>query len=128
MVKYIVVPWRHREELLLVRQQLYPDKAIPRSTFDGSDYLSSPALPASDLTRQEKRNGQYAAVGRILMWTQRGSTPHLVESTGLLLSTVLSDGDLQDLDSDDAGKARLSTRSAASTWAVRTAYASAFGR
>ncbi|KAI1468437.1 Las1-domain-containing protein [Daldinia caldariorum] len=50
------------------------------------------------------------------MWMQRGGCPHLVESTALLVAAVLG----------DAREARA--RAAASSYAVRAAYAAAFSR
>ena len=68
MVQYVITPWKSRQELLLVRQQLY--------SFDG--------CPARDSTRR-------LAVSRISVWMQRGNCPHLVESTGILTAAILND-------------------------------------
>ncbi|KAM3454926.1 hypothetical protein MY3296_002708 [Beauveria thailandica] len=72
MVQYIFTPWRDRQELLLVRDQLYAD------TRDDADPNS-------------RRARQNLAVARISMWVHRGNCPHMVESTALLFAAVLSD-------------------------------------
>ncbi|KAM3482732.1 hypothetical protein MY5147_000078 [Beauveria neobassiana] len=72
MVQYIFTPWRDRQELLLVRDQLYAD------TQDDAD-------------PDARRARQNLAVARISMWVHRGNCPHMVESTALLFAAVLSD-------------------------------------
>jgi ribosomal biogenesis protein LAS1 len=67
MVHYIITPWRHRQELLNVRQALY-----------GS------AAPSSE----EK---QRKAVALVSIWVQRGNCPHLVESTALIIAAILNE-------------------------------------
>ncbi|OAA66112.1 Las1-like protein [Cordyceps fumosorosea ARSEF 2679] len=104
MVQYIFTPWRDRQELLLVRDQLYAHKR---------DELPAPPSPNDDDTRRAQQN---LAVARISMWVQRGSCPHMVESTALLFAAVLSDE-------------LAATQSAgSSTYAVRAAYSAAFSR
>jgi ribosomal biogenesis protein LAS1 len=64
MVQYVTTPWRHRRDLLLVRDQLYPTS-----------------------TTTHRRQ----AVARVAIWVQRGNCPHLVESTALLAAALLND-------------------------------------
>jgi ribosomal biogenesis protein LAS1 len=62
--------------------------------------------PSDPISEKEKKN----AVALVSVWVQRGNCPHLVESTALLVSTRLTDD----------------TKNSA--YAVRAAYAAAFGR
>ncbi|KAJ4145565.1 hypothetical protein LMH87_004413 [Akanthomyces muscarius] len=101
MVQYIFTPWRDRQELLLVRDQLYADRRLPK--HDEPD-------------RDARRARQHLAVARISMWVQRGSCPHMVESTALLFAAVLSD------------EIAATQSAGSSTYAVRAAYSAAFSR
>lgn len=101
MVQYIFTPWRDRQELLLVRDQLYADRRTPK--HDEAD-------------RDARRARQHLAVARISMWVQRGSCPHMVESTALLFAAVLSD------------EIAATQSAGSSTYAVRAAYSAAFSR
>jgi len=67
MVQYIVTPWMYRHELLDVREQFYP--GIPGHAGDGVK----------------------EAIRRVLMWTERGNCPCIVESTALLWSAILDE-------------------------------------
>jgi ribosomal biogenesis protein LAS1 len=83
-----------------------------------------------------RRRRAAAAVARVSMWTQRGGCPHMVESTALLTSAILSD------EASIGGGGSASTSAAAATrmllqdgmgvaaggYAVRAAYSAAFGR
>ncbi|RDW88612.1 hypothetical protein BP6252_00644 [Coleophoma cylindrospora] len=73
MVQYVITPWRDRNELLKVRQQLYPRAGTSKGTPSKSN--------------KDRRH----AVARISVWMQRGNCPHLVESTAILTSAVLND-------------------------------------
>ncbi|KAJ3497828.1 hypothetical protein NLG97_g1600 [Lecanicillium saksenae] len=105
MVQYIFTPWRDRDELLLVRDQLYSDRH---------------ATSANKQQKQQQHEGRRArqnlAVARISMWVQRGSCPHMVESTALLFAAVLSD------------EIAATQSAGSSTYAVRAAYSAAFSR
>ncbi|KAJ6789576.1 hypothetical protein PWT90_07411 [Aphanocladium album] len=104
MVQYIFTPWRDRDELLLVRDQLYADR---HSTTNSNK-------PPQD--HEARRDRQNLAVARISMWAQRGSCPHMVESTALLFAAVLSD------------EIAATQSAGSSTYAVRAAYSAAFSR
>ncbi|ATY59128.1 hydroxyacylglutathione hydrolase, partial [Cordyceps militaris] len=104
MVQYIFTPWRDRQELLLVRDQLYGDRR---------DHELPPPPHEDDDARRTRQN---LAVARISMWVQRGSCPHMVESTALLFAAVLSD------------KVAATQSAGSSTYAVRAAYSAAFSR
>lgn len=112
MVQYIHTPWRDRAELLAVRGQLY---SLPPHTTTTPTSSSHTARVLSngndDGTEIEQRRH---AVSRVAMWVQRGSCPHMVESTGLLMAAILDD-------LHEAKKGR-------STSAVRLAYSAAFSR
>ncbi|KAK9798276.1 putative hydroxyacylglutathione hydrolase [Seiridium cardinale] len=135
MVQYIHTPWRDRAELLEVRRQLYP--APPRAstalaTTTASPATSSPATAVigfadtdySARGRAETDKRRHA-VSRVAMWVQRGSCPHMVESTGLLMAAILDD--LDEAWSGFGGKGS-SANKAGSTSAVRLAYSAAFSR
>ncbi|KAK4630839.1 Pre-rRNA-processing protein las1 [Fulvia fulva] len=64
MARYTITPWRHHSDLLKVRQQLYG------RSKDGQDH---------------RRH----AVNRVLAWKLRGSLPHAIESTALLIDAIL---------------------------------------
>ncbi|KAK1754659.1 Las1-like-domain-containing protein [Echria macrotheca] len=98
MVQYIFTPWRDRRELLTVRSQFYPDRCR------GSSFSEN-----SNSTKEQ-------AVARVSMWMHRGSCPHLVESTALLVAAQLSD------------LALASTSGGGGYYAVRAAYSAAFSR
>jgi ribosomal biogenesis protein LAS1 len=68
MVQYVITPWRNRQELLSVRDKLYPG--------------------SGQLTTEEEREH---AVAQVAVWTQRGNCPHLVESTAIMTSAILND-------------------------------------
>jgi ribosomal biogenesis protein LAS1 len=132
MVQYIHTPWRDRAELLKVRRQFYPSPppgtdATITSNPASSSYTTatttnlaaaSSALPHAREPRRddEAEAGQRHAVSRVSVWVQRGSCPHMVESTGLLMAAIL----------DDLREARMGSNS--STSAIRLAYSAAFSR
>lgn len=106
MVQYIHTPWRDRSELLNIRQQFYP---------------SPPSQPLTDVTTAATTTAageaeQHHAVSRVSMWMQRGSCPHLVESTALLTAAILS----------DLHETRTGANS--SSYAIRATYSAAFSR
>jgi ribosomal biogenesis protein LAS1 len=68
MVQYVITPWRNRDELLQVREQLYPSKG-------------------REVKGEERRH----AVAKVSVWIKRGNCPHLVESTAILTAAVLND-------------------------------------
>lgn len=68
MVQYVITPWRNQNELLNIRQQLYP------------------ANKSSDDACARRR-----AVEKVSVWMQRGNCPHLVESTAILTAARLND-------------------------------------
>lgn len=108
MVQYIFTPWRDRQELLLVRRQLYGDKA--------SDDTTATTTTSPTLSKHDRQQLQHLAVARISMWVQRGNCPHMVESTALLFAAVLSD------------EIAATQSAGSSTYAVRAAYSAAFSR
>jgi ribosomal biogenesis protein LAS1 len=120
MVQYIHTPWWDRAELLTVRGQFYPSAPSPQTGNATSTTFSTLSIPGgTDGTGSEDevaRQQQQHAVSRVSMWMQRGSCPHMVESTGLLAAAIL----------DDVREARSSRNS--STSAVRLAYSAAFSR
>ncbi|CZS99246.1 hypothetical protein WAI453_008277 [Rhynchosporium graminicola] len=71
MVQYVITPWRNAQELLSVRENLYPA-------------LTNPARQIRDAERGY-------AVAKISVWMQRGNCPHLVESTAILTAAILND-------------------------------------
>lgn len=113
MVQYIHTPWRDRTELLAVRHQLY---SVPTGTattaITSSPFAAAVGFNGSD-NGAEIEQRQHA-VSRIAMWVQRGSCPHMVESTGLLMAAILDD--LHEV------------KKGGSTSAVRLAYSAAFSR
>lgn len=109
MVQYIHTPWRDRAELLRVRRQFYPSPSPHASGITTSSFATS-----SSAESQKEESEQRHAVSRVAMWVQRGSCPHMVESTGLLMAAIL----------DDVHEARKG----GSTSAVRLAYSAAFSR
>ncbi|ORY71688.1 Las1-like-domain-containing protein [Pseudomassariella vexata] len=102
MVQYIHTPWRDQAALLEVRGQFYP--ATQSTTDDITDQQAA--------AEEQQRH----AVSRVAVWVQRGSCPHMVESTSLLMAALL----------DDFQEAR--TRSSSASSAVRLAYSAAFSR
>ncbi|KXJ93126.1 Las1-like-domain-containing protein [Microdochium bolleyi] len=125
MVQYIVTPWRDHAELIDVRGYLYPDgglrdtssDAIPDTTSD-----EAKAIEQQQLCQQQRR----LAVGRVQMWAHRGNCPHLVESTALLVAVALDDDDLMRRQQQQ-NRTGLQGQ-AASDFAIRAAYATAFSR
>ncbi|KAI1805475.1 Las1-domain-containing protein [Daldinia bambusicola] len=132
MVQYIHTPWRDRSELLRVRRQFYGGgggggsggSSSSSSSSSSSTAATDPREEAGDDARAEREReegekdekAKQHAVSRVSMWMQRGGCPHLVESTALLVAAVLG----------DAREAKA--RAAASSYAVRAAYAAAFSR
>ncbi|KAM5342607.1 hypothetical protein ACJ41O_013573 [Fusarium nematophilum] len=135
MVQYVFTPWRDRYELLLVREQLYP--SLDGASNSNSNTNSNTNIQDSeqkqgdgaqladgelgrrchDLDDEETRRRQHQAVARVSMWMQRGNCPHMVESTALLMSAMLSDRE-----------ATAGENAASSAYAIRAAYAAAFSR
>ncbi len=66
MPQYVVTPWKYHSELLQVRRELYQ--------------LGESAPPAD-----HRRH----AIDLIAAWKMRGTLPHAVESTALLVDAVL---------------------------------------
>lgn len=142
MVQYIVTPWRNHEELISVREHLYPGGGQPPSSSSSSSTSGdlSDSLPwsavyatASSTTAGVSRAeaDQRLAVGRVQMWAHRGNCPHLVESTGLLVAVVLDDVDQSRRRRSgqlSASSSSLSSSLSLSDFAVRAAYATAFSR
>ncbi|CAM1508401.1 Fc.00g052490.m01.CDS01 [Cosmosporella sp. VM-42] len=116
MVQYVFTPWRDRNELLLVRRQLYSDMLSSNASASTTG-LSSIEGQDEDSRDEQRRRNQHRAVARVSMWMQRGNCPHMVESTALLMAAMLSDED-----------AVASENAAASAYAVRAAYSAAFSR
>ncbi|KAI0123004.1 Las1-like-domain-containing protein [Xylariales sp. AK1849] len=108
MVQYIHTPWRDRAELLKVRRQFYPS---PSSTPTDN----TPIAAGVENEPQNEAEKQHA-VSLVSMWMQRGSCPHMVESTGLLTAAIL----------DDLRETRTVSKSLTS--AIRLAYSAAFSR
>jgi ribosomal biogenesis protein LAS1 len=77
MVQYVITPWRNRQELLHIRDLLYPEK--------------SSSVEGADRTEQDVDERKMHAVANVSVWVQRGNCPHLVESTAILMSAVLND-------------------------------------
>lgn len=112
MVQYIHTPWRERAELLKVRHQFYPAPPSPTNTTITT--ARATATPDDEAVAvADKRH----AVSRVAMWVQRGSCPHMVESTGLLTAAILDD-----LHEEPSGNKNGSTS------ALRLAYSAAFSR
>ena len=123
MVQYIHSPWRDRAELLKVRQEFYPSSpSQPPTKAEATADTSSAAaaaplqLQSSSSTSSEEEQKRHA-VWRVSMWMQRGSCPHMVESTSLLTAAILLD--LQEV-RNGAGSGLYEP--------VRLAYAAAFSR
>ncbi|KAK8066988.1 rRNA-processing protein LAS1 [Apiospora hydei] len=132
MVQYIHTPWRDRAELLKVRQEFYPSEpslpptsaeatvavaaaaptTSPAAATVAADPQSSSLSSSSSSEEAQKRH----AVWRVSMWMQRGSCPHMVESTSLLTAAIL-------LDLQEARNGADSLYEA-----VRLAYSAAFSR
>lgn len=128
MVQYIHTPWRDRAELLKVRQQFYPAppdaKTVALVVGSSTTSSTSPAATIVNFadtpkTRTETDQRRHA-VSRVAMWVQRGSCPHMVESTGLLMAAILDDLLVHE--------GRSGTAGTGSTSAVRLAYSAAFSR
>ncbi|CAJ2507816.1 Uu.00g090020.m01.CDS01 [Anthostomella pinea] len=132
MVQYIHTPWRDRQELLRVRQHIYPSSSssspTPSSTsanasannhsnndFDGRSEADDDDDDNDE--RETTERGQQHAVSRVSMWMQRGGCPHLVESTALLTAAIL--GDVHET---------RGARASSSAYALRAAYSAAFSR
>ncbi|VUC21516.1 unnamed protein product [Clonostachys rosea] len=154
MVKYILTPWREREELLLVRHQFYaaspswlgensrmwhPDTTthggLGEGDEEGKDDLGNPEAGEQERRRRRRKAGVerlrrnqrlqlHQAVARVSMWMQRGNCPHMVESTALLTAAVLSDEELM-VNTKATG---VDNVTASSAYAVRAAYSAAFSR
>lgn len=116
MVQYIFTPWRDRDELLLVRNQLYAERRTNTTTTTAAVAAVAPKQNAHNPDHEARRARQNLAVARISMWVQRGSCPHMVESTALLFAAVLSD------------EIAATQSAGSSTYAVRAAYSAAFSR
>ncbi|KAK8030511.1 hypothetical protein PG990_000245 [Apiospora arundinis] len=128
MVQYIHTPWRDRAELLNVRQAFYPSSSpsqpptnaeatVPVATATAT--ATSDASETDPLLRSSREEAQKRhAVWRTTLWMQRGSCPHMVESTSLLTAAILLD--LQEV-RNGAGSNGLYEP-------VRLAYAAAFSR
>ncbi|KAK8047788.1 Las1-like-domain-containing protein [Apiospora saccharicola] len=124
MVQYIHTPWRDRAELLKVRQQFYPSSpSLPPTSAEATiaaaaattTAFSSFSATAADPQSSEEAQKRHA-VWRVSMWMQRGSCPHMVESTSLLTAAIL-------LDLQEARNGADSLYEA-----VRLAYSAAFSR
>ncbi|ETS76695.1 hypothetical protein PFICI_12082 [Pestalotiopsis fici W106-1] len=132
MVQYIHTPWRDRAELLKVRHQFYPAPPNANTIASVKGSSGTTSLPGTTTivsftvenakTRTET-DQRRQAVSRVAMWVQRGSCPHMVESTGLLMAAVLDD-----LLVHEARSASSGGLGAGSTSAVRLAYSAAFSR
>lgn len=105
MVQYVITPWRNRQELLLVKAQLYPDRAREQNPDDKRHTQNQ--LDNHDLSVDAARR---QAVARVSVWMQRGNCPHLVESTAIITAAILN---------DVPGN---------SSYCVRAAYSAAFSR
>ncbi|KAH8664029.1 Las1-like-domain-containing protein, partial [Xylariales sp. PMI_506] len=133
MVQYIHTPWRDRAELLQVRRQFYPSIPAGATATTVPAIITIPPSSSSrvgtittsggggdddgdDMDDEAQRQRQHA-VARVAMWVQRGSCPHMVESTGLLTAAMLDD--LRET-------SRMGLNS--STSAIRLAYSAAFSR
>ncbi len=137
----------------MVRQQFYPQHHEPPSTRAAgasrsslsdvyqSDSLRKPGGPRREDEGTEARARQHLAVARVSMWMQRGSCPHLVESTALLTAAILSDqqaaisagADIQreaaKEQSPSVGRGDpVSVQLSSSSYAARAAYSTAFSR
>ena len=140
----------------MVRQQFYPQHHEPPSARDAGasqsslpnayqpDVFAKTGGPRREDEGAEVRARQHLAIARVSMWMQRGSCPHLVESTALLTAAILSDQQAQqaaisagadgqreatrELDPSarrsDLGSVQLSSNS----YAARAAYSTAFSR
>ncbi|CAG9999807.1 unnamed protein product [Clonostachys byssicola] len=154
MVKYILTPWRDREELLLVRHQFYAASpswlgehsrmwhqdatkhgGLSEGDEEGKDDLGNPEAGEQERRRRRRMAGVerlrrnqrlqlHQAVARVSMWMQRGNCPHMVESTALLTAAVLSDEELM-VNTKATG---VDNVTASSAYAVRAAYSAAFSR
>lgn len=154
MVKYILTPWRDREELLLVRHQFYAASpswlgehsrmwhqdttkhgGLSEGDEEGKDNLGNPEAGEQERRRHRRMAGVerlrrnqrlqlHQAVARVSMWMQRGNCPHMVESTALLTAAVLSDEELM-VNTKATG---VDNVTASSAYAVRAAYSAAFSR
>lgn len=108
MVQYVHTPWRDRAELLRVRQQFYPTQPPPPLSVAGTSARASATAAPAAADLQDAESQRRRAVSRVSIWMQRGSCPHMVESTSLLTAALLNE----------------STCSSA----LRLAYSSAFSR
>jgi hypothetical protein len=121
MVQYIHTPWRDRGELLKVRRQFYPSQPDTNTVASAAVLSAGTSTSISfkdDTTKASTETDQRHAVSRVAMWVQRGSCPHMVESTGLLMAAILDDLLVHEASSIGGG----------STSAVRLAYSAAFSR
>lgn len=114
MVQYVITPWRDRAELLRVKAQFAPTPKVDRDGL-GTDSVHA-TVKLNDEEQTRKRKAQHKAVARVSMWMQRGNCPHMVESTALLMAAVLCDEEASE------------ENTAASAYALRASYASAFSR
>lgn len=139
MVQYVFTPWRNRDELLRVRAQFFPDKVQAVNLADNSSSSSSSSNDGSRKRRRTTTTSASAedtktartkgeddddddddderkkAVGRVLMWANRGPCPHLVEATAHLMAVRLA---------DEASRGGTDEE----TMAVALGYGSAFSR
>lgn len=109
MVQYAHTPWRNRAELLKVRRQFYPPASADEAAGSAADGSPHEEQQQTELEQQN-------AVARVSMWMQRGSCPHMVESTGLITAAMLNDLE------------ETRTRSNRPSPAIRLAYSAAFSR
>ena len=135
----------------MVRQQFYPqhhkpsarDAGASRSSLPEVHQPTSPGKPGGPRRDEETeaRARQHLAIARVSMWMQRGSCPHLVESTALLTAAILSDqqaaisagADVQRAAAREQGPSvgrwdPVSVQLSSSSYAARAAYSTAFSR
>ncbi|KAH8803254.1 Las1-like-domain-containing protein [Xylogone sp. PMI_703] len=106
MVQYVITPWRNRQELLLVKAQLYPEHHKHQPHLNHKDGNTDMDKAPEENDREARQH----AVSRVSVWMQRGNCPHLVESTAIITAAILN---------DVPGN---------SAYCVRAAYSAAFSR
>jgi ribosomal biogenesis protein LAS1 len=116
MVKYVLTPWWDLHELLQVRKWFYPGRAGDER--EGSS------------RHDDGRQTQRRAIARVAIWMERGNCPYMVEATALLMSAILLDQDVLNGDKNlaEGSKGGQIGQDAASEYAVRSAYSTAFSR
>ena len=97
-----------------MRNQFYASHSQDAHTGKVSDFGSGGGGD-DEKARRERQKDQHNAVNSVSMWVLRGNCPHTVESTALLVATMLS----------DEGKRK---GFASEAYAVRAAYSAAFSR